>query len=221
MKMKKIGILATALVLCLAITGAAFAAWTDTLTINGTVDTGDVDVNVVSVSETWVYKYLPDDSVVVSPISITDPDYLYVASATAEITTDDNVTVTLDNLFPCVDFKVDFLIKYDGSIPAKLNIIDPVFTGANATFFNSLVWSLPIPDEPGGGSYLYGEMWKSDAAGTHGTNIPDLEGYQVHKGDYIVLVITLHLGQAAPMNASASFTSAIDVIQWNEYVAPG
>ena len=232
--MKKIGLLCLALVLALGALGVGYAMWQDTVTIEGTVNTGSVDLDIVELSSTWVYKVPGEDpEIVVNHARIpgihatADPNApangILVASATADIVSltdyaDNIVTVTCTNLFPCVDFKVDFLIHYDGSVPAKLNITDPLFTGTDADFFNELVWSLPTGDPED--SYCYGEMWKSDAAGVIGENIPDLEGYQLHKCDYILIVITLHLGQGAPMNAEASFTSAINAIQWNEYGEP-
>lgn len=234
-RLGKFGFIFLVLALCLSISGAAFAAWTDELTIKGTVNTGDVDVNFVETSSTWVYKILgTHETEVVHAVGCVAPtppgDSALIASAVAEITGDDEVTVTYTDLFPCVDFKVDFLIHYDGSVPARLNITDPVFTGTNATFFNELVWTLPVGDprippfkSHPSGSYLYGEMWTSNEAGDKLVNIPDLEGYQVHECDYILIVITLHLGnlgEGAPMNAEASFTTAITAIQWNEYVSP-
>ena len=46
MKMKKIGLLALSLVLALAITGAGFATWTDTVDIDGHIGTGTVKIGV-------------------------------------------------------------------------------------------------------------------------------------------------------------------------------
>ncbi len=220
--MKKIGLLCLALVLALGTLGVGYAAWTDSIAIDGTVNTGDVDINVERVSSTWVYKNLDTHEVVVlhgwtddQPAPPANSEL--IASSVAVITGDDSVTVTYEDMFPCVDFKVNFLLHYDGSIPAKIQDGDlpPTFIGADEAFFNALCWSLPVADPEA--SYCYGEMWVSDEFGNKGDNIPALDGYQLHNCDYILVVITLHLGQGAPMNANASFTHEFKVIQWNEY----
>jgi len=241
--MKKFGLICLALVLALGALGIGYAAWTDTVTIDGSVATGDVDVNVVEVSSTFVYKILtatggtPGEMVVHHVWGSTDPsppegtvdvDYILVASAVAVITAEDEVDVTMTNLFPSADFKVDFLLHYDGSIPARIKMGSPgseddiVFTGTDAAWFNALwptVYGHPnynnYPNDPE--VAFYGEMWTSDVDGNKLVNIGDLEGYQLHECNYILLVITLHLPQDTPMNASADFTAVIDVIQWNEY----
>jgi len=230
--MKRIGLLCLALVLALGALGVGYAMWSDTVTIEGTVDTGDVDVNVEKVSSTWVYKNLEThDKVVVhewgSVAPTPPPNSELIASAVAKIgVEDDTVTVTCTNLFPSVDFKVDFLLHYDGSIPARFVVgsdAPPVFepVGPNvaadvalAEYLNRLFWSLP--SDPGVG-YAYGEMWECDSTGAIVGNIPALEGYQLHEGDYILVVITFHLGEDAPMNGSVRFTHELEVVQWNEY----
>jgi len=241
---KKIGLISLALVLAVGGLGIGYAAWTDTITIEGEVNTGDVNLDIVGLSSTWVYK-VPgaEPEIVVNHALIpgihatTDPNPpangILVASATADIVSltnyaDNIVTVTLDNLFPSADFKVDFLIHYAGSIPARIKMGTPgseddiTFTGTDEAFFNALwptVYGLDpynkYPNDPE--VAFYGEMWESDEFGNKVTNIPDLEGYQLHECDYILVVITLHLPQDTPMNASAEFTAEIEAVQWNEY----
>ena len=59
---KKMGLMFLALVIALGGVGAAFAAWTDTLTITGTVNTGNVDLEIKYLSATYVYKDMALDS---------------------------------------------------------------------------------------------------------------------------------------------------------------
>ena len=235
MKTAKLGAMFLISILALAGIGVGYAAWTDTLTITGTVNTGDVDINVVDYSGTWVYKNLDTDLEVIDHDWVTNAihdqtvdgvvvkctrelPYMLVAYAYSGQTdaVDDAITVTYGNLFPCIDFKVDYLFHYDGSIPSKIQVTDPEFTGANEVFFDNLIWTLP--DGTGENSYCYGEMWVSDVYGSKYASIADLEGYQLHKCDYILLEITLHLAQDNNlMNMGASFTAEIEVVQWNEY----
>lgn len=227
----KIGLLMVTLVVAIGVMGAAFASWTDSVSISGEVDTGNLDLNVVDYSGTWVWK-VPEHEIVtwsgwVGDLADNTPgDGMLVASSVAgpmmdgNVQVDDAIWVDYDNLFPCIDFKVDFLLKYEGSVPARLVINDPEFTGENAAFFNALVWSLPNPGVPDGGSYLYGEMWTSNADGEKLVNITsdEMYGYQVHEGDYIIMVFTLHLAQDNTlMDMDADFTAGITAVQWNEY----
>ena len=46
---KKIGIVVMSLVLCLALVGVGYAKWSDTVDINGTVETGTVEVGILNV----------------------------------------------------------------------------------------------------------------------------------------------------------------------------
>jgi predicted ribosomally synthesized peptide with SipW-like signal peptide len=59
--MRKIGFIILALVLALGSIGIGYAAWTDTVTLEGTVKTGSVDINVVGYSWTLVYKIAVPD----------------------------------------------------------------------------------------------------------------------------------------------------------------
>ena len=62
--MRKIGILALALVMAIGALGVGYAAWTDTIYINGTVNTGSVDLNVTELSSTEIWKDLETDALV-------------------------------------------------------------------------------------------------------------------------------------------------------------
>ena len=218
----KVWVLFLVLVIALAGVGVGFAHWSDTVNISGTVTTGDVDIDIAKVSSTWVYKVPSDEIVVhhgwVQPEAPQDGELIASAVAVIDGGDDaDSVTVTLTDLFPSVDFKVDFLLHYDGTIPAKF-VVDtdepPVFTGPGSTYLNNLCWSLPDGNADGG--YCYGEMWTSNEAGADLVNIEALEGYQLHNCDYILVVITVHLGQDAPMNVTnGAFTYNFEVTQWN------
>lgn len=146
---KKMGLMFLALVIALAGIGGAYAAWTDTLTISGTVNTGTVDIDLVKVSGTWVFKVVdnpdyPDEVAVIHhdtnvpfPQPLNGDGTLSELIAYANPTIDGGrnvegdhlsetanvVTVTWDHLFPSVWFMVDILWHYDGSVPAKVNTI--------------------------------------------------------------------------------------------------
>ena len=62
MKTAKLGAIFMISIMALAGIGAGYAAWTDVITIKGTVNTGTVDVVIEGLSGTEVYKDLYDDS---------------------------------------------------------------------------------------------------------------------------------------------------------------
>lgn len=106
--MKKIGLLALAAILALGAMGVGYAAWTQTLAINGTVSTGTFSVYFdnawVDDSEDW--QGLPD-----------------VAQTTASIGPDGSLTVNITNGYPCYADRVGFHFVNGGSIPARITSI--------------------------------------------------------------------------------------------------
>ena len=226
--MKKIGLLSLALVLALGALGVGYAAWTDTITIEGTVNTGSVDLQVVELSSTLIYKVpdAPGEIVVVKqkenlrdlgggigwhivnvpPI----PDNgILVAQAKTTSPEDDEIVITVDNAFPCQDLTADFLIHYVGSVPAK---VDVELTGCE-----DLTPDNGINDCDVLAPYVEVHFYESDENGTIGQEITECP-VQMHYCDYVYCVATLHLPQDnSLMNLGCSFTAKITAIQWNEY----
>ena len=115
--MKKILLLSLALVMALGTLGVGYAAWTDRVTIGGTVNTGTLDVVVeyLSYMEVWkdltteqavaVYYAIDADTgaIVGQQGTVPDPGVL-VANTTADLVgtaDDDAVSFSFNNLFPC------------------------------------------------------------------------------------------------------------------------
>jgi len=218
--MKRIGLLALALVLALGALGVGYAAWTDTITITGTVNTGSVDLQVVNYSGTWVYKVVenkdyPDEIWVyhgwatvpfAPPAGAIEPA---VAYAVALPDGEDAVVVTFSNAFPLEALTADILVHYDGTIPVK---VTAGLTG-------------PCTDNTDNGvddcallaPYVAVHFFWSDVNGTKGTEILT-SPVQMHQSNYVLAVMSLDLPQLPEyMNLSCSFTAEITAIQWNEY----
>jgi hypothetical protein len=214
--MKKIGILLITLVLALGTLGVGYAAWTDEIYIQGTVQTGDVDINVVELSGTQAWKDFDNDGLVMvhtyqnlgiasGPITwdrYNEPpppaNGLKVSEATATLLEEDLVEFTFTNLFPCQDFYVDMVLRYEGSVPGKVNF---AWIGSESEWLYAL-WDS-------------GDIWfvARDATGAE----VDL-GYQMHDGDLLFLELHVHIPQNnALMNLSGSFVGGLQVIQWNEF----
>ena len=142
MKHNKVGVIFMVSMLALAGIGITYAGWTDLITVSGTVQNGDVDINVRGYSGTWVWKTISDHGIVnehaLATYGIdedgkgnnyddhassywTDSNAMLVARCWAEPgTTDDSVKITFKNLFPCQTFIADFIIHYEGSIPGRV-----------------------------------------------------------------------------------------------------
>lgn len=117
--MKKIRILSLTLIVAAMLMGAGYAAWTDTLTINNTVKTGDLDIKFVQSNLDLMHPNACGDKFVAATTSIDD-------------TAGHTMTVTMNNLYPgCSAY---FRLKgiNAGTIPAKLDNINITFSGEQA-----------------------------------------------------------------------------------------
>jgi predicted ribosomally synthesized peptide with SipW-like signal peptide len=205
--MKKIGLICLTLVIALGALGIGYAAWTDTVTMSGTVNTGTVDIVVEGYSGMWVYKDLDDDSLYTSYDELTPEEmlagnYIYVASAFAEEgAADDTIEVTFDNIFPLGGgqyyWYADALLHYTGSIPVKVNIAD-LEVSESLDGLNPIV-----------------EILYEDA---YGYWVPAEVGLQLEYCNYIYILIGLQVPQDnALQGIRGTVTGTIQVVQWNEY----
>ncbi|MCK4723675.1 MAG: hypothetical protein KAT75_10240 [Dehalococcoidia bacterium] len=110
-KFVKIGLLFLVLALTLAGIGVGYAMWDKTLYIDGTVSTGEVNMEIISVA--------PDDLGI-------DPGHdKDVGNTTAVIDPGaQSITVTINNGYPCYTVFVHFTVHNNGTIPVKLQAIN-------------------------------------------------------------------------------------------------
>jgi hypothetical protein len=215
--MRKISILLLVLVLALGSLGVAYARWSDTVLISGTVNTGDVDINVIDYSGTSVYKVPGADNetwIYKGPVTVPfDPPAgsFEVAHAWAlPGAAEDEVFVEFANLFPCIDFTADILMRYDGSIPAKITVADLVVTILKADGSPAIV-----PDDV-----------EVSIVFLNAQGVPVPECFQLHEGDTVYAAITIHIPQTDAdanldmMSASGRISGTIEVVQWNEACLP-
>ena len=102
--MKKIGLLCLALVLALGTMGIGYALWYDDLYITGQVDTG-------SIGAYWTCHDSGDSEPV-------DKNFSSVACSVGQTeVTDDTITITITNAYPCIDYWVIADIHASGSLP--------------------------------------------------------------------------------------------------------
>ncbi len=110
--MKKILGVCLVLAIALSALGVGYALWSDTLTINGTVDTGNVGLE-------WSIEYAGDD----------EPTGKDISSVCADIVGKELVII-VNNAYPCVNYTVVAEIHCVGSVPVHLTGI--VFSGVPA-----------------------------------------------------------------------------------------
>jgi hypothetical protein len=130
--MKRIGLILLVLVFALGAMGAGYAYWSQSLNINGSVDTGELAVTFTSVAS--------DDPALHEEI------VGYDAASTVITNTSDTVTFTVTNAYPGYSSGATITVHNAGTIPVKL--ASAVFNpGANPAIFNNMKvdsWSLVI-----------------------------------------------------------------------------
>lgn len=252
----KMGAMFLITILALAGIGISYAGWTDSITVTGTVETGDVDINLVGwYSGTWVWKLIAEHGLVyhhgfstspnydVDPQGFPDSDnHMLVSHAWAQPVAgaDDAVDCTFDNLFPCQDFVVDFILHYDGSIPAQVN--GPILIDTNDgndgelpdNFKNSgmdwleYLWYVEMEDNDITDGGILVEAYRCEPEHENPDNAEEITGwditdevvdvgYQLHWCNYVYVKITIHIPQDNDyQNLSGGFSTALEVIQWDE-----
>ncbi len=224
----KLGIIFVVAIMTLAGFGAAYAHWTDEISINATVNTGSVKWHFTGESGTWAYKYLPDDTLVVcdSAKHANDNDYLLVGSAYGDWGSDDhNAVMTFENIFPLGPndcWHADLVIEYTGTVPGKVNSITKNDAGTN--------WWDENSDVPGTGTgpgtvdYMTTDIiYVRDETGQEICGSPfDMDtilGVQLHQGYTVkfVLEICVPNDNSYQNLGPVTFDVDVDIVNWNEY----
>jgi hypothetical protein len=230
---KKIALIAMALIASLGLAGAAYAMWFDTVVVKGTVTTADIDLNVTAYSKTYVWKTVIN-GLRVTYSSLPPADYPAaidafpndgqsdidpLAFASAEQAGDDNVILTYSNLFPLeiegdYGYCAGFGGTYDGTVPVHIGV----------------QWSI-TPPIPGWATVL---MNNHAAIEIRVNNIlipePNWADIQLHQGDTYYFKVCVYVPQTwgagdSPLSGSTSvqldgqsfsLTGKIVAYQWNE-----
>ena len=228
--MKRLALLTLALVLALGSMGVAYAAWTDEVTIEGSIATGDLcaEFGTVEIRDphepvnpggdypTGLPDWTCNDGFLKDPSSglrfwPSDKNVGWgvverIMGQTGECCK--TLKVTLHNAYPSYFNEVTFYPENCGTIPWRINHVvvrwlqngDP-----QESFILSHGTYVPL-DYTGDGLPELELMWGNSL------------GVQVHPDDYPPEVsFWIHVLQAAPQNSTLEFTIDLVVVQWNEY----
>jgi len=110
-KFGKIGLLFLVLTLVLASMGIGYAMWDKTLDIEGTVNTGNVNMENLSAASDDIGTDPGKDKDVGSTTVVIDPGA-------------QSITITVTNGYPCYHNYVHFTAHTNGTIPVKLHAIN-------------------------------------------------------------------------------------------------
>jgi len=243
--MKKIGILLFVLVLAMGMMGIGYAMWSEDLTIEGTVYTGEVNVTFSHYSNDGgehgtcdaggflVPNFDPKEPGTWNPdtqIWDGEREIKNVASTNCELTVVeeiDTLQITLDNAYPCYFGSVLFDIENTGSIPVKVNSVKLVGKSKNG-----VVTDIDPPIDMVACTWYYVDVEGctvrlSPDAPPVGSMPNSGEDFALHLSDYDQFVqidpgftgygdITMHLEQDALMNTTYDAIIEIVVANWNE-----
>ena len=192
---KKTSTVFAILMIALTLVGVTYACWNKTLTINGDVNTGKVDVIITSVGTDDEPGHVPH---ALPPGAHTgnDPGYIKdVAScvATLDIQTDpsgETLKINITNGYPCYHCSVHFTVTNIGTVPVKYNGSE--ITGAPACIY----------------------LEPSDSEGEQLDTYNDPPNKIYDHRDYTIYI---HILQSASQDTDYVFYIKFLFVQWNEY----
>jgi len=210
---KGIAVSATIFLLLAAALLTSYAMWSDSLKINNTVETGEVDFyfspgSVIHLDQglDWNASYYPSDGYVqldkdVGSTNVTlldtdgDGDY-------------DTMNITMSNVYPWYVEHIAFKVCNGGTIPIK---IWKVIIDGNSYY------------EVNENQAMQGVELDLNHDGVNDTTIwwGDNFGVQLHHGDCADISMTITVLQPAPQNTTLSTTISMIAVAWNEYSPSG
>jgi predicted ribosomally synthesized peptide with SipW-like signal peptide len=198
MKSKMAALFATVLI-ALAVVGFSYAWWNETLTINGTISTGNLAVEFTDVT------------------CNDNEGTLNVGTCSASATEQQKVTVTMDNAYPCYECDVDFMIHNIGTIPAKIMSIKLIEISKDnnkkSVNVELVTCTTYYVDFEGGTVDTTLDPNKHDFS-LHVTTLT--VGNQVNPNEKIYGDLHIHIEEGAAYHTSYDFTIQILVGQFNQ-----
>lgn len=188
--------------------GGAYAAWTASLHVEGTVQTGDVDVvwDMQSDAEFVGIFDLATGQVVNGPIPV-GKDFSDCLSSLEPGTIDRTVSFQLVNAFPSYTCEITLGALVSGSVPVHISNIEQEVLDAAGN---------PVLDTEINMNVEFTRKTEVDE-GVFRCELdqPVEVGTQLHRGDRFCAIISVHATENARQEHTYSGSLLIDLIQWN------
>jgi len=194
--MKKAMGMFAALILALGMSGIAYSHWEKIITISGTVNTGTLHLIPT-------FHFDPLNQVEGKPIAVVN------SSINLETNT---ITVTMDNVYPCLWVYGTFDLHNDGTIPAGLHAINVTAENLDVNYWqNTGGYEGEVKDnrlKPGEDVIMTGEVT------LRGEGKSDFG--QIDPGDNVYADFALHFTENLPQNTTYTFKIELVYYNWNE-----
>ena len=248
--MKKVGILALALIVALGSLGVAYAMWDTTLAVEATVLTGEVNAGITgaftdddgtpnvdtidpgddgggTLYDRWGLDS-SNDPLASEPVPPRGDKDVGRSTATFDPAGDPYVaTVVIENGYPCYYSTAYFEITNTGTIPVKIQAVmehlnvDHWVSWDGGSTWTFIVASTRYPVVPGTAKWI-----DFDAAGD--VREADLSvhvtgivfGTQIDPGESVLMDLDFHVMQGAGQGVTYVLDEEIQLVQWNEYEEP-
>jgi len=201
------------IIFALTATGIAYALWSENLTINGTINTSELDWELVrgylihlDDGNDWNASWYPE-------AGFEQLDKNVGSTVVSQIDSDgdgdlDTIVVTMTNVYPWYGEHIAFRVHNNGEIPLKIwKVVYKVGNTVVAEIYESPDYAIPI-DLNGDGKYDIATWW--------GDNF----GKQLHPCGSQDISFDLTVLQDAPQGSTLTFTIECVAVQWNEYYVP-
>ncbi|SES87096.1 SipW-cognate class signal peptide [Natronincola peptidivorans] len=136
--MKKTRFIAVILIVAVMVIGAGYAYWTQDLKITGTVNTGELKVVFANYSDNTI----PNDAG-------------YMSVETSVNNDQDVLTFKINDLYPGTGGNMAFIIKNEGTVPAKITGVEAIISDEDRALANNLRYGIhrikyyrPFKSEP-------------------------------------------------------------------------
>ena len=193
--MKSIKFYLVIVMVALLVIGGAYAGWHDFLSISGTVETGNIDVQF-----TDAVVCVDQDKDIAIVDAVVGPD-------------GKSLEVTIDNAYPQLEGNVFFLVENFGTVPVHLETKvvyvsdNDALEIVNFGWGPGWPWCPPCPDDPD--ESCPPEEW---------LELPELEpGTQLGQDHTEAMgSVYFKVSNDAEMNSTYTFTIEYEFINWNE-----
>lgn len=210
--MKKIGLLCLALVLALGTIGVGYAAWTDTIYIEGTVDTGSLSIGFSKIMTDEPFGEVENKDVGSIDGWLTGDVKCQVDYAGVPTNVYEKAVFVLTNAYPCYRTAAVVDVASCGSIPVIITDLTITMVQVDPQDSDIVIETLTWVGTTGQSGYFN----DSNGDTVFAIDVVNLVGTQLHQGDKNSVEFDMHLKQPAKQNAMYIITITITGIQWNE-----